>query len=257
MRLRGKAAAGPAVPVGDRWIEWIEAFPMGPERHSKGKAYAENGAVLNLESTHGVVEGSVLGSRPEPYQVSLEFAPVDRDRWAELWRIAAPEDLKAFQKGLLTAGMERSFEDAGIKIFPERYKDVKPNCDCPDWMRPCKHALAVLRVLGVEIARNPLVLTKLRGDASESTETPEVLPVEDGEALRADPAAFWGSGAEWQTLQDQWLVGGTGWRLLKRLGPVAVYGVRMDPDVMFKPVYDGVAAEAAVLMEQVKGKMQR
>jgi hypothetical protein len=45
--------------------------------------------------------------------------------------------------------------------------------------------------------------------------------------------------------------------LLKRLGPVAVYGVRMDPDAMFKPVYEGVASEAKVMLEGIRKKVRK
>ena len=41
--------------------------------------------------------------------------------------------------------------------------DVKMHCSCPDWARPCKHLVAVMLLLGEEIAQRPTTLLSLRG----------------------------------------------------------------------------------------------
>jgi uncharacterized Zn finger protein len=50
----------------------------------------------------------------------------------------------------------------GGKLAPGKY-DVTTFCSCPDWANPCKHAIAVLILLGEEIERRPLTLLELRG----------------------------------------------------------------------------------------------
>ena len=203
------------------------------------------------------MEAFVEGSAQTPYQVTLEFVAVEARRWEELWAAFTAQDARDFKKGSVTAGVRAGFEAAGIGLFPERYRDVKTICNCPDWMRPCKHALAVLRVLGREISRDPMMLVKLRGGEKDAESEAAPAAIEGGEELRPEPGAYWGEGREWGELQSRIRAGGIALRLLKRLGPVAVYGVRMDPDLMFKPVYDGVAAEARALMDTMRKKRQQ
>lgn len=243
-----------AAPIGEEWVTWIEGYPVGGERQARGRHYASSGAVTGMELLEGTVDAYVTGSGPEPYRIALEFVPIEAARWRSLWLAATAEDVQSFQKGVLTVGMREAFDSTGIRLFPERYKDLKTVCNCPDWMRPCKHALAALQVLGLEIGRDPMILVKLRGGEQEPTIGEVEERPEEGEQLRGEAKAFWGEGHEWAELQSKILAGGPAVRLLKRLGPVAVYGVRMDPDLMFKPVYDGVATEARLLMEAMRRK---
>jgi len=53
--------------------------------------------------------------------------------------------------------------------------DVKMHCSCPDWARPCKHLVAVMLLLGEEIAQRPTTLLSLRGIDVEDL----VLKIED------------------------------------------------------------------------------
>lgn len=256
MNRRRTGPVEAATPIGVEWSTWVESYPVGEDRQSRGEIYASRGKVLGLQLLDGAVEAFVEGSAPEPYQVTLEFVAVEALRWEELWAAAGPQELRDFKKGSVTAGVRAAFESARIRIFPERYKDVKTVCNCPDWMRPCKHALAVLRALGQEISRDPMILVRLRGGDKDAEAVLAPATIESGEELRAEPGAYWGQGQGWEELQSRICAGGIALRLLKRLGPVAVYGVRMDPDLMFKPVYDGVAAEARALMDAMRRKRE-
>ena len=243
--------------IGEDWIRWVDGYPVGEDRQWTSAQWASNGAVIGMQILAGAVEAFVETSESESCPVSLEFVPVESGRWAELWRMMSHTDALAFRKGALTMGARAVFEGAGIRVFPERYKDVKTVCRCSDWMRPCKHALAVLRALGLEISRNPMILVKLRGGERDAEAEAVEAEVETGEELRMEAGSYWGEQQEWESLQSQIYAGGTALRLLKRLGSVAVYGVRMDPDLMFKPVYDGVAAEARAMMDAMRRKREQ
>ena len=243
--------------IGEDWIGWVDGYPVGEDRQWTGAQWASNGAVIGMQILAGAVEAFVETSEPEPCPVTLEFVPVESARWAQLWRMMPQTDELAFRKGFMTIGAREEFGAAGIRVLPERYKDVKTICKCSDWMRPCKHALAVLRVLGQEIGRDPMILVKLRG-GERNQEAEGVEPeLETGEELRMAAGSYWGERQEWGLLQSQICAGGTTLRLLKRLGSVAVYGVRMDPDLMFKPVYDGVAAEARTMMDAMRRRREQ
>ncbi len=49
-----------------------------------------------------------------------------------------------------------------VRLLP-RPADLRPDCTCPDWAEPCKHAAAVCYVAGQELDRNPFALFLLRG----------------------------------------------------------------------------------------------
>ena len=246
----------PPPGLGHLWLDFVSAYPVGDHRQEKGRLYADSGAVVKLEIGQGSVEAQVQGAQSVPYQVLLEFAPVERLKWEALWQSMTPDTLRDFAQGLFGKDVEQAFAIADITLLPQPYKELKTACDCPDWMRPCKHALAVLRVFGQELERDPMLLVRIRGGTQQEVAdfTPEP---EAGEPLNTDLVRFWGEPFDWSKTEESLLGGGTPSRLLKRLGPVAVYGVRMDPDLMFKTVYEGVSAEAKVTIEAIRKKLEK
>jgi uncharacterized Zn finger protein len=63
--------------------------------------------------------------------------------------------------------IEQAFKKAGLSLFPERLRDLKTDCSCPDWSNPCKHIAAVYYLLGEEFDRDPFLIFKLRGLSRE------------------------------------------------------------------------------------------
>ena len=106
----------------------------------------------------------------------------------------------------------RSFQDAGLSLFPAKLRDLKTDCSCPDWSNPCKHIAAVYYLLGEEFDRDPFLIFRLRGMSREelielldatgtvaahATRTSRVQPATSelpGEPLAADADAFWRGG---------------------------------------------------------------
>src|SRR5436190_690972 len=106
----------------------LAAEMSDPGRFSRAKAYARDGAVVDIVVEPGEVRGEVQGSRYEPYVATIYAGP------------AAPGE------GLLG-------------LIPER-NELFASCTCPDaeTFGVCKHALAVLLVLADEITIEPDVL---------------------------------------------------------------------------------------------------
>ena len=242
--------------LGQSWLEWLAEYPVGGERLGQSIDYLRSGAVGELQIDEGSVEAMVQDLRPEPCRVVLQFTAVAREQWDLAWRLVTPEALRDYRKGSPGPVLRKALAVAEVNLLPERYREVKTACSCGDWMRPCKHALAVLRALGEEIERDPMLLVRLRGGGPR--EEMEVVELEEGgEPLGMEGKSYWGEHQDWSGFEARLLGGGVTARLLKRLGPVAVYGVRMDPDAMFKPVYEGVAAEAKVMLEGIRKKVRK
>ena len=103
-----------------------------PGRFARAKAYARDGAVIDIEVEPGMARGLVQGSRYEPYAVVLH---TDAARDGE---------------GLLG-------------LIPER-DELLVECSCPDAgsFGTCKHSLAVLLVLADEVSIDTGVLGRWR-----------------------------------------------------------------------------------------------
>ena len=156
-----------------RWLEVLERMGLGA-RLGRGKHYAVSGQVTGrrLEGPH--VEAQVVGTRPDPYRVTIDFrVPEGAAREAIVARIKGEPMLAArLIADDMPTEVEQAFRDCGIDFFPggklaPGLYDMTTACSCPDYANPCKHVSAVLLILGEEIARRPMTLLELRGIAEE------------------------------------------------------------------------------------------
>jgi len=141
----------------------------------------------------------------------------------EMLGIEAPELARALSSEALFAAkllagempqdIEKVFQECGLSLFPEKHRDLKTECSCPDWSNPCKHIAAVYYLLGEEFDRDPFLIFTMRGLSREeflkllctvaepgavvSTQdraTPEVIEnaTLPPEPLDAEMGRFWG-----------------------------------------------------------------
>jgi SWIM zinc finger len=118
-----------------------------PGRFSRAKAYARDGAVIELDVRQETVSGLVLGSRRDPYEVVLVADPAPADE---------------------LAGADPGRPASMTMLIPGR-DELAVSCTCPDGegfgglsYGLCKHALAVLLVLADETSGEPGLLTRWR-----------------------------------------------------------------------------------------------
>ena len=152
-----------------KWMDRIAALGVGT-RAGKARQYALRGQVARLEMAGPRVKAAVVGARPGAYRVELSFRQVEGAARA---RILAgirkePVTVARLLAGDLPMEVGELFRQEGFDLFPgaklgEREYDMTCSCTCPDWANPCKHTLALLYVLGGEIAIRPLILLELRG----------------------------------------------------------------------------------------------
>jgi len=152
-----------------RWLATLERMNLGG-RLGRGRNYALTGQVVDMRLEGPHVEATVVGTREEPYRVTVDFRVPEgavRTRIVGALR-AEPMLVARMLADDLPTEVEEIFRREGLDLFPGgrlepgRY-DMTTRCSCPDYANPCKHSDAVLVILGEEIARRPMTLVELRG----------------------------------------------------------------------------------------------
>jgi uncharacterized Zn finger protein len=230
----------------DLWRAEIEGFPVGQERIRQGHNYFSRGAVSEFAGSRGQLEAKVQGSREEPYAVRIGIDLYPPTGWNRLleWLDENDWDKSELEQGRVSMGLSLQLETLGMSLVPQRYKDMRSACDCPDWMQPCKHVLAVCFAFGLEMEHDPLVLLRLRG--GHLLEKDPAAPVEQltasREELRLDAESFWreAPGMEALSLEIGAFEETRLRRYWQRLGPLPFWGGSFDLGPMLKPIYEEV-----------------
>ena len=156
-----------------RWLEVLERMGLGA-RLGRGKHYAVSGQVTGMRIEGPHVEAQVVGTRQDPYRVTIDFrVPEGAAREAIVSRLKGEPMLAArLIADDMPMEVEQAFRDCGLDFFPggklaPGVYDMTTACSCPDYANPCKHVSAVLLILGEEIARRPMTLLELRGIGEE------------------------------------------------------------------------------------------
>src|SRR5687767_14508090 len=145
---RRKAALVPTT----RWAEdFLDAMSRGSERSrtQRGRGYARGGRVEELAIEPGLIAARVQGTRPAPYRVEVRIPTFDEPTWRRAAQLLAARASIAgsLLVGQLPPDVERELSTLGVSLFPRPDERVAIGCSCPDWERPCKHALAVLQLV--------------------------------------------------------------------------------------------------------------
>ena len=151
-----------------RWITVLESFNIGA-RLGRGRSYARSGQVLSIDIDKGVIHAQVQGSRPKPYKIQIKIKPLSPANWQKVGQVLSRQAIFAAKllAGEMPQDVEEVFRSAGVRLFPEKLRDLQTNCSCPDWSNPCKHIAAVYYLLGEEFDRDPFLIFKLRGISRE------------------------------------------------------------------------------------------
>jgi len=149
---------------GEQWLNALAKIDYD-NRLPRGRAYAGNGSVLETKIDANKIRSKVQGSRPSPYQISIEiplFSNNQKEKLLEEIR-QDPFILSKLLNRELPQELDRVASDEGIRLFPSSWKDFAMHCSCPDWAVPCKHLAAVIYVISREIDSNPFLVLKLHG----------------------------------------------------------------------------------------------
>ncbi len=224
--------------IGVEWWgrQWVAAFERRGDRGrlQRGKRYARNGSVRDLQIDRGRAFARVSGSRFTPYRTAVTLKTFTDEEWSRA--LAALADQAIYSAKLLAgempADIEDMFQSVGLSLFPGKRGDLVFHCSCPDWGDPCKHAAAIYYLLAEQFDADPFTLFHLRGRtrgevlarlrayrgvaaAPEEPEAGETAP--SAPPLDADLEAFWQPGGEINVIRSAPSIP-RGYPLLNKLG---------------------------------------
>jgi hypothetical protein len=145
---------------GRAWIQAMEDTSMDQKLLRKGRAYAKTGQVGPIT----VSPGRIAAVSESEYDTVVQVEQLSAPEWERFL------DQVAAKAGHIAALLDRDMphdlvedaQDAGVPLLPT-VGDLEPECSCPDWGHPCKHAAALCYQASWLLDADPFVLLLLRG----------------------------------------------------------------------------------------------
>jgi uncharacterized Zn finger protein len=245
-----------------RWIAALDRFGWG-SRLQRGKTYARQGQVLTIDFAGAKIKAKVQGSRPKPYDVTIDMQPLSAAQWTQAIDALARQAIFAAKllAGEMPQDIETAFDAAGAPLFPRGPQDISAACSCPDYANPCKHIAAVYYLLGERFDEDPFLIFQARGrtreqiidalralraGAIEAAAPIEYVAVEAAAVLADQLATFYQAGPELDTIQVHIAAPEIEAAMLKRYGPAPA-----DTDADLRAIYRAITARA---LERVLGE---
>jgi len=147
---------------GKAWCGHLESFSDYENRLPRGRAYARNGSVIDLQIAKEKISALVMGS--SLYEISFAIKPLQNERWKAIKArsIGQIDSLVELLQGRFSDAVMRVITDRESGLFPAP-TEIKKTCSCPDSAGLCKHLAAVLYGVGARLDEKPELLFLLRG----------------------------------------------------------------------------------------------
>lgn len=148
---------------GNAWNEAVEEDALDHAQLRGGRAYAYGGHVGPITVSPGRVAATVY----DDHSSHATMVSVERLGGAEWDRFL---DQVAARSGHIAALLDRDMPqdlvddaaDAGVRLLPG-VGDLEPECSCPGWEHPCKHAAALCFQVSWLLDADPFLLLLMRG----------------------------------------------------------------------------------------------
>lgn len=144
------------------WCKNLEVYADWANRLPRGRSYARNGSILDLQIDKGKITALVSGS--SLYEIEIELEPLNKERWRAIRRDCSRQvrSLLDLMRGQLPDDVLARLTDPTQGMFPSP-KELKPSCSCPDYAVICKHVAATLYGVGHLLDSEPALFFKMRG----------------------------------------------------------------------------------------------
>jgi uncharacterized Zn finger protein len=244
-RKRGAVMAWQA----QAWMREVAAA-SDAGRLTRGRSYARYGAVRRLLINRGIAIARVQGSYGDEYTTSVAIPVFADDEWERTFNALKGQALfyANIIAGEISPEMGLTLEEIGLSLIPSK-KQIVFDCTCLDWIRPCKHTLAVACLLADYFESEPTTLLLMRGrthaqilaalDSGKPDEASYTQPLE------TDLALFWTGKSSDDAAERQ---------TPKLPPPLAQVGAPYSLDSYLRKLYKIVATEARRWRDETHGE---
>ncbi len=170
---------------GNAWCTNLESYSDFSNRLPRGRTYARNGSVIDLQIEAGLVHSLVSGQ--DLYEVDIEIKPIAKRRWTGIKRKCAGQidSLVELLQGSISKAVMEIVTRQAEGLFPSP-REIALSCSCPDWATMCKHVAATLYGVGARLDHEPELLFTLRAvDPAEMVEVAIDRPASGGKSRRS------------------------------------------------------------------------
>jgi uncharacterized Zn finger protein len=146
---------------GVAWCDNLESYQDLQNRLPRGRTYARNGSVLDLQIDACEIRALVSGS--SLYHVSVRIGALPKARWQSTCKdcIGGIDSLVELLQGRFSKAVMARICQQGKGLFPNT-SEIKFTCSCPDYASMCKHVAAALYGVGTRLDEQPDLLFRLR-----------------------------------------------------------------------------------------------
>ncbi|MCP4924101.1 MAG: hypothetical protein GY915_08770, partial [bacterium] len=117
---------------GKSWCEHLNSYSDYESRMPRGRQYARNGSVIDLNINAGEIIALVSGS--EIYKVQIKISRVTKSKWKKIVEQCSGEigSIIELLQGKLSKGVMEIITQPKKGLFPGK-NEIKFECDCFDF----------------------------------------------------------------------------------------------------------------------------
>ena len=146
---------------GKAWCDHLESYSDFSNRLPRGRTYARNGSVVDLQISSGRIQAVVAGT--DVYEIEVDISKLKSKLWKKIRNDCSEsvDSLLDLLAGRLSDGVMERLTDRSDGLFPSP-REINMHCSCPDGAQLCKHLAAVLYGVGAHLDKSPELLFLLR-----------------------------------------------------------------------------------------------
>jgi len=147
---------------GESWCKNLESYSDWANRLPRGRAYARNGSIVDLQIEKGQVTALVSGS--SLYRIQITIDKLDSKKWQVIRSDCATQVRSVLDllRGKLPSEVLERLSKIKDGLFPHP-KEIRMQCSCPDYATMCKHVAATLYGVGHLLDSEPQLFFVMRG----------------------------------------------------------------------------------------------
>lgn len=147
---------------GIAWCENLESYADWANRMPRGRTYARNGSILDLQIESGSITSLVSGS--SLYKIKISIDKIGNKEWKAIRTDCGQQisSLLDLMRGKMPPSVLERLTAPEKGMFPTP-KEMKFKCSCPDYASVCKHVAATLYGVGYLLDAEPELFFTMRG----------------------------------------------------------------------------------------------